>query len=93
MPHFSSLSSYFGFERAATPALSAGSRRRAPPPHTMSDMVMRGKIVDSPEGPMYIDHSADYEVMNREHDEENEEDFHETIDKARRGAGERTSRF
>lgn len=59
----------------------------------MSDMVMRGKIVDSPEGPMYIDHSADYEVMNREHDEENEEDFHETIDKARRGAGEQTSRF
>lgn len=59
----------------------------------MSDMVMRGKIVDSPEGPMYIDHSADYEVMNREHDEENEEDFHETIDKARRGAGEQTRRF
>ncbi|KAH8051620.1 hypothetical protein JL720_15108 [Aureococcus anophagefferens] len=28
----------------------------------MSDMVMRGKIVDSPEGPMYIDHSADYEA-------------------------------
>ena len=66
--------------------------RRAHAAGTMSDMVMRGKIVDSPEGPMYIDHSADYEVMNREHDEENEEDFHETIDKARRGAGEHTSR-